>query len=583
MNPVTIIARKRDGHELAADEIAFFIGSFSAGTIPDYQMSALAMAIYLQGMTDAETTALTACMLASGKKLEWQRSPSPSDAEIACRSGEPVEQRLDGNDTAVIQIKERAKRGEGLNLPSVVQRKDTVELEPPVIFPPGVSPPPQPAEPTLLLDDSARIDSQPELALGGRDTTELPDVLAPPFLGGHSFAEKRALDGAWFSDSRLELASEVNDTADFGNIAELMRARQRFVFGPVVDKHSTGGLGDKTSLILAPLLACCGLRVPMISGRGLGSTGGTLDKLEAIPGFRTNLSLNEIRTITNHVGCVITGASPELAPVDQKLYALRDVTGTVASIPLITASIMSKKLAEGLNALVLDVKFGSGAFMKTLSSARKLAAALVETGQRMNVKTSALLTNMDQPLGRMVGNTLEVDEALNTLAGQGPSDLWEVTSELAADLLLTTSTVSDRPAAKRLLEQHIQSGRALAKFVEMVAAQGGNLNAVRRRSATQTDIVSPRSGFVSRMNAEALGLAVIELGGGRRVMTDRIDHGVGLEMLVRIGDRVELGQPLVKVFASNSQCNAVKPMIRNAIHIREEPVTPPLLISERMD
>lgn len=582
MNPVTIIARKRDGHELAADEIAFFIRSFSAGTVPDYQMAALAMAIYLQGMTDAETTVLTACMLASGKKLEWQRSPSPSDAEIACRSDEPVEQHLDGDDTAVIQIRGGAKRGENLNLPSAVQRKDTVELESPASNPPRVSSP-QPAEPMLLLDDSARIDSKRELALCGRDTTELPEVLAPPVLGGHTLPEQGVLDGVWFSDSRLELASEVNDTADFGNISELMRARQRFVFGPVVDKHSTGGLGDKTSLILAPLLACCGLRVPMISGRGLGATGGTLDKLEAIPGFRTNLSLNEIRTITNQVGCVITGASPELAPVDQKLYALRDVTGTVASIPLITASIMSKKLAEGLNALVLDVKFGSGAFMKTLSSARKLAASLVETGQRMNVKTSALLTNMDQPLGRMVGNSLEVDEALNTLAGQGPSDLWQVTSELAADLLLTTNTVSDRPAAKRLLEQHIQSGRALAKFVEMVAAQGGNLNAIRRRSATQTDIVSSRSGFVSRMNAEALGLAVIELGGGRRVMTDRIDHGVGLEMLVRIGDRVELGQPLVKVFASESQCNAVKPMVRNAIHIREEPATPPLLISERMD
>ena len=586
MNPVTIIARKRDGHELAADEIAFFIGSFSAGTVPDYQMAALAMAIYLQGMTDAETTVLTACMLASGKKLEWQRSPSPSDAEIVCPSGEPAEQRLDGDDTAVIQIRGRTKQGEGLNLPSLVQRKDTVELDPPAIAPPRVSPPvprPKPTESTLLLDDSARIDSPPERALGGRDTTEISDVLAPPVLGGHTLPEQGVLDGVWFSGSRLELESEVNDTADFGNIAELMPVRLRLVFGPVVDKHSTGGLGDKTSLILAPLLACCGLRVPMISGRGLGATGGTLDKLEAIPGFRTNLSLNEIRTLTNQVGCVITGASPELAPVDQKLYALRDVTGTVASIPLITASIMSKKLAEGLNALVLDVKFGSGAFMKTLSSARKLAAALVETGQRMNVKTSALLTNMDQPLGRMVGNSLEVDEALSTLAGQGPSDLWEVTSELAADLLLTTNTVSDRPAAKRLLEQHLQSGRALAKFVEMVAAQGGNLNAVRRRSATQTDIVSSRSGFVARMNAEALGLAVIELGGGRRVMTDRIDHGVGLEMLVRIGDRVELGQPLVKVFASESQCNAVKPMIRNAIHIREEPVTPPLLISERMD
>lgn len=586
MNPVTIIARKRDGHELAADEIAFFIGSFSAGTVPDYQMSALAMAIYLQGMTDAETTALTACMLASGKKLEWQRSPSLSDAEIAELSGEPVEQHFDGDDTVVIQTRGISKQGEELNLPSLAQRKDTVELDPPAMAPPRVSPPvtrPMTAESTLLLDDSTRIDSQPERALGGRDTTEIPDLLAPPVLGGHTFPEKEVLDGVWFNGSRLEVESEANETADFGDISELMPVRRRLAFGPIVDKHSTGGLGDKTSIILAPLLACCGLRVPMISGRGLGATGGTLDKLEAIPGFRTNLSLNEIRSITNRVGCVITGASPELAPVDQKLYALRDVTGTVASIPLITASIMSKKLAEGLNALVLDVKFGSGAFMKSLSSARKLAASLVEIGQRMGVKTSALLTNMDQPLGRMVGNTLEVDEALSTLAGQGPSDLWEVTIELGADLLLTTNTVNDRPSAKRLLEQHLQSGRALAKFVEMVAAQGGNLNAVRRRSTTQSEIISPRSGFISRMNAEALGLAVIELGGGRRVMTDRIDHGVGLEMLVRIGDRVELGQPLVKVFASESQCNAVKPMIRNAIHIREEPASAPLLISERMD
>ena len=321
----------------------------------------------------------------------------------------------------------------------------------------------------------------------------------------------------------------------------------------------------------------------MISGRGLGATGGTLDKLESIPGFRTHLSLKEISKITDRVGCVITGASADLAPVDRKLYALRDVTATVESIPLITASIMSKKLAEGLDALVLDVKYGSGAFMKTLGSARKLAASLVETGQRLGVRTSALLTNMDQPLGRMVGNTLEVDEALATLAGNGPQDLWEVTRELGAELLLATGKSPDRPSARKRLEDHLDSGRALAKFIEMVAAQGGNLNAPRPRAAAQSDIVAPKSGCVSRINAEALGIAVIELGGGRRVMSDRIDHGVGLEMLVRIGDRVELGQPLVKVHASDNLFQAVKPLIRNAIFIRAQSAKPPILISERMD
>src|SRR5207244_1054216 len=205
-----------------------------------------------------------------------------------------------------------------------------------------------------------------------------------------------------------------------------------------VDKHSTGGIGDKTSLIIAPLLACCGLAVPMISGRGLGATGGTLDKLEAIPGFRTNLSLDEIQELVERVGCVITGATAEIAPADKKLYALRDVTATVPSIPLITASIMSKKLAESLDALVLDVKFGSGAFMTTLGDARALARSLVETGKRMGVKTAALLTDMNQPLGRMAGNLVEVHEAIATLEGKGAEAVWECTRELAAELLMLT-------------------------------------------------------------------------------------------------------------------------------------------------
>src|SRR4051795_6658647 len=213
---------------------------------------------------------------------------------------------------------------------------------------------------------------------------------------------------------------------------------------PKVDKHSTGGIGDKVSLPLAPLLACCGLAVPMISGRGLGATGGTLDKLEAIPGFRTNLRLEEIQAVTERVGCVITGATAEIAPADKKLYALRDVTATVPSIPLITASIMSKKLAESLDALVLDVKFGSGAFMKSLDDARALARSLVETGKRMGVKTTALLTDMNQPLGRMAGNLVEVHEAVATLQGRGPADLWQCTRELGIELLLLTERAGSR-------------------------------------------------------------------------------------------------------------------------------------------
>lgn len=572
MNPVMTIARKRDGRELERDEIAAFIRGFTNGTIPEYQMAALAMAIYFKGMSTEETAVLTASMLASGRKINWPRTP-PADP-----AGEPLVAPCSSEDEATAFIK---MPGREADVPDHPKGRDTVELEEPVAPPilGGVSR----SSGTLLLDGSKRIDSVPGLALGARDTAELEEFLAPPVPTEPMMDVLPGEDHLWLGGPRLELASTGRDTVDFGDQPQTVSGKPLDYSGPVVDKHSTGGLGDKVSLILAPLLACCGLRVPMISGRGLGATGGTLDKLESILGFRTNLSLKEIISITNRIGCVITGATDDIAPADRKLYALRDVTGTVASIPLITASIMSKKLAEGLNALVLDVKFGSGAFMKSLASARKLAASLVETGQRMGVKTSALLTNMDQPLGRMVGNTLEVDETLDTLAGRGPGDLWEVTLELGADLLLTTGTTRDRSAARKVLEDHLHSGRALAKFIEMVAAQGGDLNAPRPRCATQAEIVSPRSGFVSRINTEALGFAVIEMGGGRRVMTDRIDHGVGLEMLVRIGDRVGLGQPLVRVYAPAAKFEAVKPLIRNAIMIHTQPVTPPLLISERMD
>ncbi len=430
MNPVWTLEKKRDAAELSDAEIGHFIAGYAAGDIPDYQMSALAMAIFLQGMTPAETASLTEHMLASGVTFKW-----PND---------------------------------GL---------------------------------------------------------------------------------------------------------------------PKVDKHSTGGIGDKVSLVLAPMLACCGLQVPMISGRGLGATGGTLDKLESIFGFRTDLTMGEIVQVVDKVGCVITGATADLVPADHKLYALRDVTATVPSIPLITASIMSKKLAEGLDALVLDVKFGSGAFMKTLESARELAQSLVETGNRMGVKTTALLTDMNQPLGRMVGNAVEVDEAVAALEGSGPADLMEVTLALGTELLLSVSSDSKNPPpsqrgdrggfvaaanlARKQLQETINSGKAREKFAEMVAAQGGNLD-IPRPVAPKSEILATQSGYVASIDAEQLGQAVIAMHGGRRQLGDKLDHSTGFEMQVRLGDHVDVGQPLAFVYVPKECSNEGKAKVAKAIHLDEE-------------
>jgi pyrimidine-nucleoside phosphorylase len=333
-------------------------------------------------------------------------------------------------------------------------------------------------------------------------------------------------------------------------------------------------------LLLVPLLACCGLRVPMISGRGLGPTGGTLDKLESIPGFRADLSLDEIREITRRVGCVITGASAEIAPADRKLYALRDVTGTVASIPLITASIMSKKLAEGLDALVLDVKVGSGAFMKTLDQARELAKSLVETGRRMGVPTTALITDMSQPLGRMAGNAVEVDETVAALSGQGSDDLIALTNSLGAELLVATGQASSLEEGAVQLQGHIDSGCGLRKLREMVAAQGGDLDAPRP-IAPATIIEAPRSGFVTAIDVEALGYEIIRLGGGRRVMSDSIDHSVGIETLVSIADQIERGQPLVRVFANREDGQLSREILTSCFQIQDEPATKPPPVFDR--
>ena len=422
MIPAQIIALKRDGGELSDSQIGRFIAGFAADEIPDYQMSAMSMAIYLNGMTDAETASLTHHMLDSGTRLSW-----PAD---------------------------------------------------------GI---------------------------------------------------------------------------------------------PRGDKHSTGGVGDKISIPLAPILACCGLQVPMLSGRGLGATGGTLDKLESITGYRTDLSLDEVTRLTQEIGCVITGASPELAPADRRLYALRDVTATVPSIPLITASIMSKKLAESPDALVLDVKFGSGAFMKTRDQARALATSLVQTGERMNVRTTALLTDMNQPLGRMCGNANEICESIDVLKGRGPDDVTSLTLDLAAELLHLGGLAQSVESARISAQATIDNGTALEKLERMVAAQGGASLDVSVAAAH--DVCATRAGIVQSVETEQLGLAVIALGGGRRQMTDSIDHSVGFEYLVRIGDPVEAGQPLIRVFAQNPE--TVSDQLLSAITIGDTG-SPLTLVAERL-
>jgi pyrimidine-nucleoside phosphorylase len=351
---------------------------------------------------------------------------------------------------------------------------------------------------------------------------------------------------------------------------------------PTVDKHSSGGVGDKTSLVLAPLLACCGVRVPKISGRGLGPTGGTLDKLESIPGYRTDLSIKEIRLQTDSLGCVITGATDDLVPADRRLYALRDVTATVDCLPLIAASIMSKKLAEGLDALVLDVKFGSGAFMKSRAEGEALARAMVDIGNHLGVATTALLSDMNQPLGRMIGNAVEVDEALAVLAGEGPADVRELVLQLAGEVLLSAGVVGDHSDGRELAAAQLASSAAAEKFADMVGAQGGDLDR-KRTIAPRNEVAAARDGVVTAIDAEQLGYAAIELGGGRRRKSDAIDHSVGLEMLVRIGDPVESGRPLLNVFAPPERARQMRSQVLAAVTISEESCEPPPLIVERID
>lgn len=425
MNVAGLITDKRDGKELEPDRIASLIAAYAQDEVPDYQMSAFAMAVYFQGMNHQETVALTKAMVDSGEKMNWSSS----------------------------------------------------------------------------------------------------------------------------------------------------RTR--------VDKHSTGGIGDKISIVLVPLLAAVGVDVPMISGRGLGVTGGTLDKLESIHGFQSEFSPDEFRFVVNDCGCAIVSASDKLAAADKKLYALRDVTGTVPSIPLITASILSKKLAAGLDALVLDVKWGSGAFMKTLDDARTLAKSLVDVANGCGVATTALITDMNQPLGNHVGNANEIQEAIEVLKGDGPNDLVELTLALGAELLVSTSKCDDLEQARKKLSECLKHGDAMKKFEQLIDAQKGRLNQ-KRKIGFAHPVLANESGFVNRINAERIGLAVVEMGGGRKQVGDNIDFSVGVELFARVGDQVKKGQKLADVLCDSNLHQLGSELVAASFGITPVQQELPELIVERI-
>jgi pyrimidine-nucleoside phosphorylase len=351
-----------------------------------------------------------------------------------------------------------------------------------------------------------------------------------------------------------------------------------------VDKHSTGGVGDKTSLILAPIVAAGGLRVPMISGRGLGHTGGTLDKLESIAGFNVNLSLAEFRRVLEKCGCALIGQTEEIAPADKKIYALRDVTGTVDNPFLICASIMSKKLAEGIDALVLDVKTGSGAFMKKIEDAEYLAGLMVETGKRMGKKMVALITDMDQPLGRTAGNAMEIAECVEVLGGGGPADLRELSIELSGWMFFLGDRTKDVAEGRKLAEEMIASGRARDKFRDIIREQGGDARIVNEpqrlpQARARLDVVSASAGFVSGIECERLGIACGVLGGGREKKEDAIDPAVGLEFHSRLGERVERGSKLATLhYNSNARLDEARKLVEASYRIGPAPPAPRPLV-----
>ncbi len=418
MRAVDIVQKKRDGGVLSPEELHFFIDGVTSGAVPDYQASALLMAVFFRGLNDAETADLTRAMIDSGARVDLSGIP-----------------------------------------------------------------------------------------------------------------------------------------------------------GSKVDKHSTGGVGDKTSLIIAPVAAACGAIVPMMSGRGLGHTGGTLDKLESIPGFRTSLTIDEMKESLRAIGCALIGQTSQIAPADRKLYALRDVTATIECVPLIAASIMSKKIAEGIDALVLDVKCGAGAFMKSESAARRLAGALVQIGNSAGVRTQAIISDQDQPLGRAVGNAIEVIECLEVLKGRGPADLVAISAELSERMLLAAGVAKSRSDAAGRCRRAIESGAALEKFRQIIERQGGDPHVVddytHLPSAPFEHVIpAATSGYLAALDAGLVGRASVVLGGGRDKIDDTIDPGVGIMINTAVGDEVRAGEPVLTLrYREKRRLDQALALVNRAIRV----------------
>lgn len=355
----------------------------------------------------------------------------------------------------------------------------------------------------------------------------------------------------------------VSETASLTDAMLYSGKTLKFEGQNVIDKHSTGGIGDKASFILAPIAAACGVKVPMIAGRGLGFTGGTVDKVESVKGFRTNVDLEEFAQLLEKNGQVLIGQTTEIAPADRIIYALRDTTATIDSIPLITASIMSKKLAEGANGVVMDIKVGSGAFMKKKSEAKKLAKSILNTAKRFNKSSVALLTNMNQPLGNYVGNSLEIIESVETLKGKGPKDLTEISLSLAAWMIKLSGAQKTYAKALSAAKKALKDGSALKKFEELISAQGGDTSFINDYSnlpiaSERYEVKSPKIGFIKSFKCDEIGLLCTELGGGRKVKTDSIDFGVGFVFNKKVSDKVKVGESIFTIYYNKGQEDKIK-------------------------
>ncbi|MDD4297929.1 MAG: pyrimidine-nucleoside phosphorylase [Ruminiclostridium sp.] len=412
-----------------------------------------------------------------------------------------------------------------------------------------------------------------EYMVKGFTVGEIPDYQAAAFLMAIYFQKMDEDETLWLTEAML-YSGDVIDLSDIPGIK--------------ADKHSTGGVGDKTTMIVAPVVASCGIPVAKMSGRGLGHTGGTIDKLESIPGFRTELKKEEFFSIVKEIGIAVAGQTGNLAPADKKLYALRDVTGTVDNISLIASSIMSKKLASGADAIVLDVKIGSGAFMKTTEDAKLLAKAMVNIGKGAGRKIVALLTEMDRPLGLNIGNALEVIEAVEVLKGGGPSDLIEVCNELASNILMLCGTGS-MDECRELANNAIVSGAAYKKFLEMVVKQGGDPSTIEDMSklpiaAVKVEWKAEQAGYISKMQAEKLGIASLLLGAGRKTKTDIIDPSAGIILNKKTGDRIEKGEMIAVLHTSKANCvpDAIR-VLNDSIYINEKPPEERPVIIGRVD